>query len=288
MDTLAMDTIEANGTTIAFKRSGDGPPLILLHGAEADHSMFDAFGALLAPHFTVIAYDQRDSGATRNPPQPYGLEELADDAAALIAALGYRRAHVFGTSLGGVIAQVLAARHAGRIDRLVLSSTFRPGASVMSINPDDFPAFLALRNRMPESVREFAEYFVPRDYIEAHPQVLAIFTSSKRDAGQKQRRGAILTQPIAFEPGAILAPTLVLAGGADRLIPPAHTLSLAREIAGAKTATVAGVGHIGTIQDPAAVAAEVQAFLRGDRTKQRQNTEEDDHGDQRGGSRHAL
>lgn len=283
-----MDTIEANGTTIAFKCTGEGPPLLLLHGAEADHSMFDAFGALLAPHFTVIAYDQRDSGATRNPPQPYGLEELADDAAALIAALGYRRAHVFGTSLGGVIAQVLAARHAARIDRLVLSSTFRPGTSVTSINPEGFPAFVALRNRLPESVREFAEYFAPRDYIAAHPEVLAIFTSTKRDAEQKQRRGAILTRPIAFEPGAISAPTLVLAGGADRLIPPAHTLSLAREIAGAKAATIAGVGHIGIIQDPAAVAAEVRAFLRDGQTKQRQNTEEDDHGDQRGGSRHAL
>ncbi|KRR25219.1 hypothetical protein CQ14_09370 [Bradyrhizobium lablabi] len=267
MDTTAMDTIEASGTTIAFKRSGKGPPLLLLHGAEADHSMFDAFGALLAPHFTVIAYDQRDSGATRNPPQPYGLEELADDAAALIAALGYRRAHVFGTSLGGVIAQVLAARHAGRIDRLVLSSTFRPGASMMSINPEGFPAFVALRNGMPESVCEFAEYFVPPDYIAAHPEVLAIFTSSTRNAEQKQRRGAILTRPIAFAPDAISAPTLVLAGGADRLIPPAHTLSLAREISDAKAVTMAGLGHIGTIQDPAAVAKEVQAFLRSDQTK---------------------
>ena len=73
--------IEANGTSIAFKRSGKGPPSLLLHGAEADHSMFDAFGALLAPHFTVIAYDQRDSGETRNPPSPYGFDELADDAA---------------------------------------------------------------------------------------------------------------------------------------------------------------------------------------------------------------
>src|SRR5216684_6336356 len=72
---LAMQHIEANGTSIAFRRSGEGPPLLLLHGAEADHSMFDAFSALLAQHFTVIAYDQRDSGATRNPPSPYGLDE---------------------------------------------------------------------------------------------------------------------------------------------------------------------------------------------------------------------
>src|SRR5258708_39360820 len=105
-----MPSIEANGPLIAFERNGEGPPLLLLHGAEADHSMFDAFARLLAEHFTVIAYDQRDSGATRNPPEPYGLGELADDAAALIAALGHPRAHVFGASLGGVIAQALAAR----------------------------------------------------------------------------------------------------------------------------------------------------------------------------------
>ena len=65
-----MDRIAANSTSISFKRSGNGPPLLLLHGAEADHSMFDALVALLADDFTVIAYDQRDSGghATRHHP----------------------------------------------------------------------------------------------------------------------------------------------------------------------------------------------------------------------------
>lgn len=257
-----MHQIEANGTSIAFRRSGEGPPLILLHGAEADHSMFDPFGALLSRHFTVIAYDQRDSGATRNPPSPYGLGELADDAAALIAALGHKRAHVFGTSLGGVIAQVLAARHPARIDRLVLSSTFRVGSPLMSINPEGFPKFAELRSRLPHTIREFAEYFFPPDTIASHPEVLQIFTGNTRDAEQRQRRGAILSQPVEIELGAITAPTLVLAGGEDRLIPPAHTLSLAHEIAGAQTATIAGVGHVGTIQDPAAVAREVSAFLQ--------------------------
>jgi pimeloyl-ACP methyl ester carboxylesterase len=259
-----MHAIEANGTTIAFKRSGEGPPLLLLHGAEADHSMFDPFGALLAPHFTVIAYDQRDSGATRNPASPYGLNELADDAAALIAALGYARAHVFGTSLGGAIAQVLAARHPARIDRLVLASTFRAGAPLMSINPDGFPRFLELRGRLPESVREFVEYFYTPDYIAAHPEITKRFTENKRDAEQRQRRAAIPAHPVSIELTAITAPTLVLAGAEDLLIPPAHTLSLAREIAGAQTATISGVGHVGTIQNPAAVAREVQAFLQAD------------------------
>jgi pimeloyl-ACP methyl ester carboxylesterase len=228
-----METIAANDTSIAFKRSGNGPPLLLLHGAEADHSMFDAFGALLAPHFTVIAYDQRDSGETRNPP-----------------------------SLGGAIAQLLAARHPARIDRLVLSSTFRPGAALSTINPEEFPKIVALRSRLPESTAELAQYFYTPDYLTAHPELANRFAGSKRNEEQKQRRAGILTRPVEFELSAISAPTLVLAGSEDRLIPKAHTLSLAREIAGAKTAIIAGVGHVGTIQDPAAVAAEALAFLQ--------------------------
>ena len=257
-----MERVEANGISIGFKRSGEGPPLFLLHGAEADHSMFDAFGALLARHFTVIAYDQRDSGATRNPPVSYGLGELADDLAALIAALGYARADVFGTSFGGAIAQVAAVRHPARIDRLVLASTFRVGVPVAAINPEGFPRFVELRAGLPESLPAFAEYFFTPSYIAAHPEALAIFTAGKRDAGQKERRGAVLGKPIEISLGAIKAPTLVLAGGEDRLIPSAHTLSLAREIPGARSAIIEGVGHVGTIQDPAAVAAQVRAFLQ--------------------------
>jgi 3-oxoadipate enol-lactonase len=277
-----MERIEANGISISFKRSGDGPPLFLLHGAEADHAMFDAFGAHLAPHFTVFAYDQRDSGATRNPTSPYGFGELADDLAALITALGFARAHVFGTSFGGAIAQLAAVRHPARIDRLVLASTFRVGVSVASINPEGFPRFAELRARLPESLPDFAEYFFPPSYIASHPQALAIFTGNKRDTGQRERRGAVLAQPIAISLAEIKAPTLVLAGREDRLIPPAHTLSLAREIAGARTAVIDGVGHVGTIQDPAAVAAEVIAFLQD--KKSEQITEENDHGGIQGGS----
>ena len=262
-----METVEANGTSISFKRSGKGPPLLLLHGAEADHSMFNAFAPLLASQFTVIAYDQRDSGDTKNPSTPYGFGELGDDAAALIVALGYSRAHVFGTSFGGVIAQVLASRHPGRIDRLVLSSTFRAGAVLPSVNPE-FPRFAELRSRLPASAREFAEFFFTPDYLAAHPDASSIFTGNTRTNEQKARRGAVIPQPISVDLGKITAPTLVLVGAEDRLIPPSHTLSLAHEIAGAKTATIEGVGHVATRQNPAAVAAAVKAFLQEDKSKQ--------------------
>jgi pimeloyl-ACP methyl ester carboxylesterase len=94
----------------------------------------------------------------------------------------------------------------------------------------------------------------------------------------------VLAQPVEVALGAITAPTLVLAGSEDRLIPPARPLSLAREIAGARTALIQGVGHVGTIQAPA--AAEVIAFLKS--KKQERIVEENDHGGLEGGSRHSL
>jgi 3-oxoadipate enol-lactonase len=257
-----MPTIDANGTTIAFAQSGQGVPLLLMHGAEADHSMFDAVAPLLAAHFTVIAYDQRDSGGTRNPPTPYGLVELADDAAALIAALGHEHAHVFGTSLGGAIAQVLAARHPTRVDRLVLSSTFRAGTPPLAINPEVIPKLAALRAGLPGTAPEIARYFFPDEYLSRHAAAADIFSGNGRDDAQKQRRAGILAQPVAIDLRAIISPTLVIVGENDRLIPPAHSLSLADDINDARTATLPGLGHVATIQDPAAIAAEVLDFLQ--------------------------
>src|SRR4029077_16679396 len=89
----AMSRLEANGTTIAYARTGAGPPIVLMHGAEADHSMFAPLAAQLEKRLTVIAYDQRDSGDTRNPRQPYTLEDMADDAAALTKGLDIEKAH---------------------------------------------------------------------------------------------------------------------------------------------------------------------------------------------------
>jgi pimeloyl-ACP methyl ester carboxylesterase len=254
--------VEANGTTIAGKVSGAGAPVVLIHGAEADHSMFDIFGTLLAEHFTVIAYDQRDSGGTRNPSTPYGLVEMADDVSALLTALGYERAHVFGTSLGGVIAQVLAVRHPDKVDRLVLSSTFRAGVAPLSINPEVFPRLATLRGGLPGTAAEIATYFFPPEHIAAHSEVVDIFNGTSRTAEQRQRRAGILARPIDCDIATIGVRTLVLVGADDRLIPPAHTLSLAREIAGAETAVLPGLGHVATLQAPKEVAREVIAFLK--------------------------
>ena len=125
-----------------------------------------------------------------------------------------------------------------------------------------FARLATLRAGLPNTAPEIATYFFPAEHIAAHPEAVEIFNGSKRDAVQRQRRAGILVQPLVYDPATIAAPTLVLAAAEDRLIPPAHTLSLAREIAGACTVTIAGAGHVATLQKPDAVAREVRTFLQ--------------------------
>ena len=98
------------------------------------------------------------------------------------------------------------------------------------------------------------------------PELSALFAGNRRDAAQRERRAGILARPVEVDLRAVTAATLLLVGSEDRLIPPAHSLSLARDIRHAATAVLAGLGHVGTIQDPAAVASAVLAFLRDTKT----------------------
>ncbi|GGC61190.1 alpha/beta fold hydrolase [Chelatococcus reniformis] len=256
-----MPHVETNGISTFYTRTGDGPPLVLLHGGEADHHMFDALTAELAPHLTVIAYDQRDCGATRNGSEPYGLDDLADDAAALIAALGFDRAGVYGTSLGGLIGQAVAARHRNRVEKLILGSTWRVGRSPIEVNANVFRTLAALRTDTATNAPKIAEYFFAHEFIAARPEVVEIFRGGSRDEGQRARRGAVALLPAEAPLSGFTAPTLLLAGSEDRLIPPAATFALQSELPQAEARTLAGVSHVGAIQAPAQIAAAILAFF---------------------------
>jgi pimeloyl-ACP methyl ester carboxylesterase len=252
------------GVEIASDLSGNGPPLLLIHGGEADHSQYNALVTHLQARFACIAYDQRDSGQTRNPDASYGVEALADDAAALIAALGHQRALVFGSSLGSVIAQALAVRHPARVERLVLSAAIRIGRSIADINPEAAATLGRLRADPAANAAEIARYFYPDAHLAAHPDLARRFGGGTRTPAQRARRNALIPGAPALDLSAITAPTLVLAQAGDRLVPPAHTLSIATEIAGARTLLLEGLGHVGTIQAPERIAAAITPFLLGE------------------------
>jgi len=257
-------SVEANGLSIGYSTRGSGPPLVLIHGAEAGREMFDAFATELAGHFSVIAYDQRDTGSTRDlaiPPRDYGLAEAGDDVAALIEALGHDQAHVFGTSLGGNIAQVFAARHPERLDRLVLSSTFLAGHSLRSFNPGVAEQMAAWRTDPGRYAPEIATKFFPPGYLRAHPELIDMFRGGRRTPEQIVRRARLMGVPYPIAKGEISARTLLLMTEQDALIPRAASLAVADILRDPVIQVIPGVGHIAAIQAPAELARRVVAFL---------------------------
>jgi len=262
-----MQSVQANGITTAFVREGDGPPLLLMHGSEADHSMFDAVARLLSRTFTVIAYDQRDCGRTQNSSQAYTLGDLADDAAALITALGLAKADVYGTSLGGIVAQLLAARHPDRVDRLVLGSTWRAGLSPIDVNPDVVRSLVALRADPAANAPRIAEFFFPADYLRVHPHTVELFRRGAPDDVRRTRRQAVTLTAESADLSGFPRPVLLLAGADDRLIPNSATFALKDHIPDATTVALEGVGHAGATHAPDLVAKAVADFLSGERDR---------------------
>ena len=109
-------------TTIRLHRSGSGPTIVLLHGIGATHRMWNGI-ATLAGRFELVSYDLPEHGETAAPDGPFEIEDLSDQLAALLTASGITRAHVVGSSLGGMVAQSFAAASPERVDHLVLCDT---------------------------------------------------------------------------------------------------------------------------------------------------------------------
>lgn len=258
----------APGETVrtAYRQIGSGPLLLLIHGAEADHTMFLDLMAALAADFSVVAYDQRDSGATENSGEPYGLESLADDAAVLIEFLLQSSVesslHVYGTSFGGQIAQILAARHPCLVNRLVLGSTWSVGRKLGDINPAALERLASLRGQLPESAAQIAGFFFSETFLETHPETVKMFRGSQRTSDQARLRALLMrSAPPALNFSDITAPTLLLAGSADRLIPATETFALSRCIADTHQQELSGLPHVGAIEDPKRVAHTIRNFL---------------------------
>jgi 3-oxoadipate enol-lactonase len=250
---MSTEFFDAGAVRIAFERSGSGPPLMLMHGAEASRQMFSALVPLLAPRFSVISYDQRDCGETENlqsEPQPATLADLASDARALITGLGHTRAHVFGSSFGGRVAQMLAIHHAAVVDRLALGSTWPLPATLADLDPEGSASLAALRERLPHSAVELAERFFPAQFLVERPDLRSVFAGVRPQSERAMRRAA-----------AISAPALVVAGELDRVVPPAITLSLRSRLPLCKSVLLADVGHATALQAPQALAAHLVHFF---------------------------
>ncbi|MEQ8745472.1 alpha/beta fold hydrolase [Pyruvatibacter sp.] len=126
-----MPFIKAADINVYWEQHGpaDGTPVFFIGGSGGDlRKKPNVFDGPLAKYANVVSYDQRGLGQTEKPDAPYTMQQYADDAAALMEAVGWPSAHVIGVSFGGMVAQHLAQRHPEKIRKLVLCCTSPGGA----------------------------------------------------------------------------------------------------------------------------------------------------------------
>src|SRR5262249_7009430 len=110
-----MERARINGIEMAYALKGNGAPLVMIHGAQGDQTMFADLSAAFVTSFRVLTFDQRGSGLSEKPDFDYSMPMLADDTTGLMEHVGLGAAHVIGVSMGGMIAQELALRHPRKV-----------------------------------------------------------------------------------------------------------------------------------------------------------------------------
>lgn len=256
----------ANGDVeLAYEVRGSGPPALFVQGL--GYGGGDGWGPaldLLAEDFLVVSFDNRGFGGSDRPPGPYSVAELAGDAAAVLDAVGLRRAHVVGVSLGGMVAQEFALDRPERVDRLVLVST-TPGVhgqptpsrttSLMLEAPGLAPS-VALRRFVENALADGAS----GELVE---RIVAYRAANPPDpAGWQSQALAGASFDALDRIAGIGAPTLVVHGREDAVVDPRNGELLAELIPGARLELLAGCGHLASWEQPERFAGLLREFLR--------------------------
>ena len=262
--TTALGTVKVGELEIAYAESGAGEPVILLHGGESTHTQYDTFRPLLGDGIRAIAYDQRDSGASVNPPDPYGIPELADDCAALIKGLGYERAHLFGSSFGGLIALQVAVSVPDVVQSLTIGATVANGAGAQA------PVAAEILETAPSERDARMIAFALSERGQADERLVAevrsvlVHRSPEADA---RRLAGIPGFDVTERLSGITAPTLLIYGEDDPVAGPEVGQKIADAIPGARLEVIPGARHGITLEFPRESAQLLRDFVLAHRSQ---------------------
>lgn len=251
-----------------WESHGTGPAVLLIAGQGMTTQAWWATIPVLARSFRVIVYDHRDTGRSTRSRFPYSVSQLAHDAVAVLDAAGERRAHVYGISLGSLVAQELALRHSDRVRALVLGSSSAGGFAAYKPASSSFAqTFLVRAGSMGPEEAQWAA--VPYTYAaktrREHPDRIATDIAHRLalDAGPLAyvHQAAAVAGHDAYERlTRVGAPTLVVHGEQDVFVPPANALVLAERIPGATLKLWPDAAHVFPIDEPRA-DREIARFL---------------------------
>lgn len=251
----------ATGVDLAVHEQGEGADVLLLHAWGETHRVFDRLVPLLPTSMHLVVPDQRGVGDSGKPTDGYTLSDAADDVIALLDAMTIDACWLLGTSSGGYLAQQVAVDHPSRVLGLVLVGS-----------PSN------LQQPLPEGFADFLSTFhdpVTREDLDALNGALPLHNPVP-DSFVEDQMTAALTIPghvwratidglVAADPpitqGSITAPTLILWGGEEDVLPAGQAAELHAAIEDSRVVTYDGVGHLVLWERPERVAEDVTTFI---------------------------
>jgi 3-oxoadipate enol-lactonase len=248
-----MPVAKVGEINLCYEVHGKGQPLILITGFASAQNLWYSQVRAFSRDYRVVTFDNRGFGKSDKPPGPYTTKMLAGDTIALMDRLGIEKAHILGGSMGGMVAQEMAIDHPGRLDKLILSSTSAGGPPLRDMLFGLIEAATPGWNRSradlaSANLQKFMVAMASRSFNGKLYQVLimplvrlqARLGRVKVPVGQLE---AMLSHNALERLDGIQAPTLVLTGSDDRVMPPHSSEVLASRIKGAKLVVIEGGAH---------------------------------------------
>jgi pimeloyl-ACP methyl ester carboxylesterase len=264
-----MLTVSVASLKIAYRREGEGPPLVLLHGGASDGREWHRQLADLSDELTVVAWDEPGGGASSDPREGFALADFADSLAAFIQALALAPAHVGGLSWGGVLAQELYRRHPECVGSLILADTYAgwkgslPAAEVAARVESILGETPAAREPLPRD--EPAELWPGLFSAAAPPELHDELAEIAADARPTSIRRTVL-EIAACDNRDLLprirVPTLLLWGADDIRSPLRVAEQFRAAIPGAKLVVIPDAGHMSSWEQPARFNTAIREFCR--------------------------
>ena len=259
-----VEFVEADGLKIAYKRVGEGIPLVFVHGAAEDSRIWQPQLTDLADEFTVVAWDEPGAGRSSDLPEGLTLMGFADGLAALIESLRLGPAHVAGLSWGGTVVLELYRRHPGLVATLIMIDTYAGWKG--SLPADEVQArVVGARRMLAAPPGEFDPTLPglfagdpPADYV----RLLAAIAADVRPATLGQELAIMAETDLSDLLPHVAVPTLLLWGDLDARSPLTVARQFEEAIPDTELVVIEGAGHMSNLERPQQVNAAVREFCR--------------------------
>jgi pimeloyl-ACP methyl ester carboxylesterase len=244
-----MPKVEVNHIAINYEVYGDGDPLVMIMGLGGAISAWSRQIPELSEKYRVIVFDNRGAGASDKPDVEYSIGLFARDTVGLLDRLNIGQAHILGVSMGGMIAQEIALNYPERVRSLVLCCTSCGWKE--SIHPPEevLQTLMAREGLSPEEIaRQGLPFIFTDDYIKNYPEEIEKFIALELENPQpiyafNRQLAAVMMFDSSSRLKEIKAPTLVLTGREDILVPPQNSRLLAEKIPSAELLILDGGAH---------------------------------------------